>query len=285
MEVAQKATVCCLCTMCCSFVLQLVAFMHTEEELMAKFPGLDLGANLQQGSSAAAVTAMLGSTHMNASAAAAAAAAMGGVLSTAAAAANTAAEAAAVGLAVNQDSAAVSGQLSTAEAAAVHLQAAGEAVFSTVAQEEEEAAAAASVALSNAPITVAAANTHHAEEEAVVSMAAREEAAAALAAAVLDSASSAVDPVYAGLSNLLARLAAKAGAALQHLATVQAADTMQGQQWSPERLLAQLQALQQRLPGQGGVADLVADYQAWLDQLKAGLMQQQGQVSTDDCRI
>jgi hypothetical protein len=252
--------------------------MHTEEELLAKFPGLDLGANLQQGSSAAAVTAMLGSTHLNASAAAAAAAAMSGVLSTAAVAASTAAEPNAVGMAVHKDTAAVGEVLSTADATSMLYPAASEAVGSTLAH--EEAAAAASTTVGAAPNTAAATSEPNAAEEAVVSMAAREEAAAALAAAILDSASSAVDPVYAGLSNLLTRLVVKAGAAVQHLATVQAADATQGQQWSSEGLLAQLQALQQRLPGQGGVADLVADYQAWLDQLKAGLMQQQHQVST-----
>lgn len=55
--------------------------MRKEEELLRRFPDLtDMSANLQLGSAAAASTAVLGSTHANATAVAAAAAAMGSAL-------------------------------------------------------------------------------------------------------------------------------------------------------------------------------------------------------------
>lgn len=190
--------------------------MHKEEQLLNKFPGLDLTANLQHGSSAAAVSAVLGDTHTNASAAAAAVAAMGDALSATAA----------------TDAAAHS----TSNAAA--------------------------------------------EVPAVVGTAAREEAVSALASAVLESATSAADPALAGLSSLLTQLAQRAGSALQHLVTEQGAGSTQQQQQqeesglSPHALLAQLQALQQRLPGQHDVARLLADYQAWLEQLRGRLLKQ-----------
>jgi hypothetical protein len=208
--------------MLCCVVLQLVAFMRKEEQLLSKYPGLDLASNLQNGSSAAAVTAVLGDSHTNASAAAAAAAAMGDAFSLAAVAA-----AAATAAAKNNST------------------------------NEQQAAA----------------------EPSVVSMAASEEAVAALASAVLESATSAADPAIAGLSSLLTQLAKQASKALQHLATEH--DTEQQQEetgaLSPQVLLVQLQALQQRLPGQD-VARLLADYQAWLDQLKGHLLHQHQQT-------
>lgn len=186
--------------------------MHKEEQLLNKFPGLDLTANLQQGSSAAAVSAVLGDKHTNASAAAAAVATMGGTLSATAA----------------------------TEAAAHRT--------------------------SNAA----------AEVPSVVSTAAREEAVSALASAVLESA----DPTLAGLSRLLTQLAKQAGSALQHLVSERGAGSTQQQQHgeegglSPAALLAQVQALQQQLPGQHDVAGLLADYQAWLEQLRGRMLKQ-----------
>lgn len=218
----------CWCGVC---ALQLVAFMRKEEQLLSKFPGLDLAANLQQGSFAAAVTAVLADTHSNASAAAAAAAAMGEALGMAAAAAP-----------------AISGSKEAAE-----------------------------------------------DTSSVVTMAAREEAVSALASVVIESASSVGDPAFAGLSSLLTQLAKQAGTALQHLVSDQGTlgDAQQQQQsqqqeagvLSPEVLLAQLQALQQRLPGQHDVAGLLADYHSWLDQLKGRLLKQHQhtQVGSTGC--
>jgi hypothetical protein len=212
--------------LCCVvlFWLQLVAFMRKEEQLLSKYPGLDLASNLQQGSSAAAVTAVLGDTHTNASAAAAAAAAVGD----------------AFGLAA----------VATAEATT--------AAENNTAKTQQVAA-----------------------EPSVVSMAASDEAAAALASAMLESATSAVDPAFAGLSSLLSQLAKQASNALQHLATEHTTEQQQQEEeagaLSPQVLLAQLQALQQRLPGQD-VARLLADYQAWLEKLKERLLQQDKQT-------
>lgn len=194
--------------------------MRKEEELLSKFPGLDLTSNLQQGSSAAAVTALLGDTHTNASAAAAAAAVMGDALSRAAAA-------------------------SSAQGAA--------------------------------------------GPTAAFNQAAPEEAVSALASAVIEDASSSADPALAGLSSLVAQLADQAGVALQHALADQAAATgagpaqqelqqPQGVGLSPEALRVQLQALQRRLPGRHDLAALLADYQAWLDQLRGHLLEQHEQT-------
>ena len=319
--------------LCCACVaLQLVAFMRKEEELLSKFPGLDLQSNLQQGSSAAVVTAMLGDTHTNASAAAAAAAAMGDSLgrvaavssaqqellskypgldlqsnlqqgssvaavaamlgdthTNASAEAAAAAAAAAMGNALGRAVAASSSAEQTAAPSVVTMAAIEEAVSAVASDVIDSAIAAAdpaaAAAMEDALARVAAVNSAEQAAATSVVMAAREEAISAMASAVIDSTIASADPALAGLSNLVAQLAAQAGLALQHVLADHAAGdphqprrSPQQQQEagvvSPEALLAQLQALQQQLPGQHNVAGLLADYQAWLDQLKGCLLEQ-----------
>jgi hypothetical protein len=302
--------------------------MRKEEELLSKFPGLDLQSNLQQGSSAAVVTAMLGDTHTNASAAAAAAAAMGDSLGRVAAVssaqqellikysgldlqsnlqqgssvaavaamlgdahtnASAAAAAAAMGNALGRAVAASSSAEQTAAPSVITMAATEEAVSAVASDVIDSAVAAAdpaaAAAMEDALARVAAVNSAEQAAATSVVMAAREEAISAMASAVIDSAIASADPALAGLSNLVAQLAAQAGLALQHVLADHAAGdphqprrSPQQQQEagvvSPEALLAQLQALQQQLPGQHNVAGLLADYQAWLDQLKGCLLEQ-----------
>jgi len=173
--------------------MQLVEFMKKEEELLSKFPELDPLQNLQNGSSAAAVAAVVGDQYASTVAAAAMAGDAASTLAAASASAST-------GYSPVQD-----------------------------------------VVLSTEP-----------SEEAVPS------AAAAAAVATRDGATPALPQPPSLLPHLVH------GAEQQQL---------EGP-WSADTLVAQLQALQQRLPGQLDVAGLLSGYQTWLDQVKGRLLQQ-----------
>jgi hypothetical protein len=282
--------------------LQVLEFMQKEQQLMELFQGTNLADNLAAATTAVAATAQLSATQSNAEKAASALAVLAQLSATQSNTTAASSAAAVLGqlaathsnAAAASSAAAALGQLAATQqnAAAASSAAAAMAQLGDVAHQSSSAAAvidstSAVGAATEQHIPQPAAPAHPVEVMVAGATSAAADAAATAADALFDSA-------VPGFGSVLVDLASKVSKAVQQVMpqlsidfsfggssssnSQAAAAAAEGLLLDPAAVLAQLQALQQRLPTKQDKAAMLQEYQAWLDSVKECLVQQHEQT-------